>query len=539
MDFKTIDTALLKQMFKQSNEELKRNIELVNDLNVFPVPDGDTGTNMSLTMQSAIESIDSNKDYTIETLSKEISKGSLMGARGNSGVILSQIFRGFAKGCKGKDELTPEDFAKAISEAATVAYSAVMKPVEGTILTVIRKTGEQLKRFVTKNTTIDETIEYAVHVAKKALEETPEQLEVLKQAGVVDAGGKGLVCILIGFDHAIKGKELLDEEIQTIAKKTEARIKAPENIEFGYCTEFILRGSVNADVLKEKIEKLGDSMVFVQSDDIIKIHVHTNNPGIALEYGLEEGELVKIKIENMREQHSHIINGEKEENEMVEKEMSKYEIISVAIGSGIAEIFRDLGVTQIIAGGQTMNPSTKDLLEKIDNTNAEHIIILPNNSNIILAAEQAKKLSDKNVYILPTKTIPQGINSLVEFNWDDDVEINLERMNESIGKVKTVQVTYSVKDTTFDDVEIKKDEILGVSDGNIVSVGDDLHDITMETVKTAIDETTEIVTIYFGEDVEEEVANNLAAEIEELLAFGDVEVYYGGQPLYYYLISIE
>lgn len=544
MDFKTIDTALLKQMFKQSNEELKRNIELVNDLNVFPVPDGDTGTNMSLTMQSAIESIDSSKDYTIETLSKEISKGSLMGARGNSGVILSQIFRGFAKGCEGKDELTPEDFAEAISEAATVAYSAVMKPVEGTILTVIRKTGEQVKRFVTKNTTIDETVEYAIHVAKKTLEETPEQLEVLKQAGVVDAGGKGLVCILIGFEHAIKGKELLEEEIQTIAKKTEARIKAPENIEFGYCTEFILRGSVNADALKSKIEKLGDSMVFVQSDDIIKIHVHTNNPGIALEYGLEEGELVKIKIENMREQHSHIINGEQENSAheptmAVEKEKSKYEIISVAIGSGIAEIFKDLGVTQIIEGGQTMNPSTKDLLEKIDETNAEHIIILPNNSNIILAAEQAKKLSDKNVYILPTKSIPQGINSLVEFNWDDDIEINLERMNESIEKVKTVQVTYSVKDTTFDDVEIKKDEILGVSDGNIVSVGDDLHDITMQTVKSAIDEDTEIVTIYFGEDVEEEVANNLAAEIEELLEFGDVEVYHGGQPLYYYLISIE
>jgi DAK2 domain fusion protein YloV len=540
LDFKTIDTALLKQMFKQSNEELKRNIELVNDLNVFPVPDGDTGTNMSLTMQSAIESMDLNKDYTIETLSKEISKGSLMGARGNSGVILSQIFRGFAKGCEGKDELTPEDLAEAITEAATVAYSAVMKPVEGTILTVIRKTGEQTKRFVTKDTTIDETIEYAIHVAKKALEETPEQLDVLKQAGVVDAGGKGLVCILVGFEHAIKGKELLDEGVQSIAKKTEMRIKAPENIEFGYCTEFILRGSVNADALKAKIQKLGDSMVFVQSDDIIKIHVHTNNPGIALEYALEEGELVKIKIENMREQHSHIINGEKEDDKVKKKkEKSKYEIISVAIGSGIAEIFKDLGVTQIIEGGQTMNPSTKDLLEKIDDTNAENIIILPNNSNIILAAEQAKKLSDKNVYILPTKTIPQGINSLIEFNWDDDVEINLERMIESIEKVKTVQVTYSVKDTTFDEVEIKKNEILGVSDGNIVSVGNDLHDITIETVKTVIAKDTEIVTIYFGEDVDEEVAHNLAVEIEELLDFGDVEVYYGGQPLYYYLISIE
>lgn len=541
MDFKTINTALLLQMFKQSNEELKRNIELVNDLNVFPVPDGDTGTNMSLTMQSAIESIDVSKDYTVESLAKEISKGSLMGARGNSGVILSQIFRGFAKGCEGKDTLTPTDLANAIVQAAEVAYSAVMKPIEGTILTVIRKTGEQAERFVNEETTIDELIEYILHVSKKALDETPEQLDVLKQAGVVDAGGKGLVCILTGFEHAIKGKELLEEEIQTIEKKREHTIKAPEDIEFGYCTEFIVRGKINANALKEKVQKLGDSMVFVENDDIVKVHIHTNNPGIALEYALEEGELLKIKIENMREQHSHIVNGDhaKEEKSEPKKEKAKYEIISVAIGSGISEIFKDLGVTQIIEGGQTMNPSTKDLLEKIDEAYAENIIILPNNSNIILAAEQAKKLSDKNVFIVPTKTIPQGINSLIEFNWDDDIEVNLERMKESIEDVKTIQITYSVKDTTFDDVEIKKDEILGVSQGNIVSVGSDLHEITMKTIKETIDEDTEIVTIYFGEDVDEEVAESLASEIEDLLEFGDVEVYYGGQPLYYYLISVE
>lgn len=541
MNFKIIDKALLENMFKQSNQELKRNIELVNDLNVFPVPDGDTGTNMSLTIQSAIECIDHNKDYTIESLANEVSKGSLMGARGNSGVILSQIFRGFSQGCKDKEVLTAIDLSKAIESAAEVAYSAVMKPVEGTILTVIRKTGENAVKFATEDTTIDEIIDYIVHIAKKTLDQTPEQLEVLKQAGVVDAGGMGLLCIFEGFRNAIKGKELLEDEVNVISSNNaDNKIVSPEHIEFGYCTEFLIRGKVNSEVLKEKISNLGDSMVFVENDDIVKVHIHTNNPGIALEYALEEGELLKIKIENMREQHSHIINKDNsEKTEKVVKEKSKYEIIAVAIGPGLSDIFRDLGVTKIIEGGQTMNPSTKDLLEKIDESNAENIIILPNNSNIILAAEQAQKISDKNVLIVPTKTIPQGINSLIEFNPEGDVEENIEIMRESLDEIKTIEITYSVKDTTFNDIEIKKDEILGVSEGEIVAVGSNLHDITLETVKKVINEDTEIVTLYFGEDTEEEDAQALADEIEELLDFGDVEVYYGGQPLYYYLISVE
>lgn len=540
MDIKKIDVVLLERMFKQSNQELKRNIELVNDLNVFPVPDGDTGTNMSLTLQSAIESINNSKMYSIETLSKEISKGSLMGARGNSGVILSQIFRGFAKGCEGKEELGAIDLANALEKASEVAYKAVMKPVEGTILTVIRKTSEFAVQFANEETTIDEVIDYIISMAEKVLEETPEQLEVLKQAGVVDAGGKGLVCIFKGFRHAIKGRELLEEEITSRVKIETHKILAPEDIEFGYCTEFIVKGSINAKVLKEKIMKLGDSMVFVQIDDIVKVHIHTNNPGIALEYALKEGELIKIKIENMREQHTQLLTeAENEVKEVKKKEKSKYEIIAVAIGGGISTIFEDLGVTQIIEGGQTMNPSTKDLLEKIDNTNAENIIILPNNGNIILAAEQAKKISDKNIYIVPTKTIPQGINSLIEFDWEDEPENNIEKMKECISNVNTVEITYSVKDTVFDDIEIKENEILGVSQGKIVSVGDNLHDITLKTIKSVINEDTEIITIYFGEDVKEEDANNLAEEIEKLIEFGDVEVYYGGQPLYYYLISVE
>ncbi|MDM8535087.1 DAK2 domain-containing protein, partial [Clostridiaceae bacterium HSG29] len=443
MDIKKIDVVLLERMFKQSNQELKRNIELVNDLNVFPVPDGDTGTNMSLTLQSAIESINGNKMYSIETLSKEISKGSLMGARGNSGVILSQIFRGFAKGCEGKEELDAIDLANALAKASEVAYKAVMKPVEGTILTVIRKTSEYAVQFVNEETTVDEIIDYIISMAEKALDETPEQLEVLKQAGVVDAGGKGLVCILKGFKHAVQGRELLEEEIIYKTKTETQKILAPEDIEFGYCTEFIVKGSINSKVLKEKIMKLGDSMVFVESEDVVKVHIHTNNPGIALEYALKEGELIKIKIENMREQHTQLLSeaaNEVKEEKKIEK--SKYEIIAVAIGSGISTIFEDLGVTQIIEGGQTMNPSTKDLLEKIDKTNAENIIILPNNGNIILAAEQAKKISDKNIYIVPTKTIPQGINSLIEFDWDEEPEKNIEKMKECISNVNTVEITY-------------------------------------------------------------------------------------------------
>jgi len=477
LDIKKIDVVLLERMFKQSNQELKRNIELVNDLNVFPVPDGDTGTNMSLTLQSAIESINSSKMYSIETISKEISKGSLMGARGNSGVILSQIFRGFAKGCEGKEELSAIDLANALEKASEVAYKAVMKPIEGTILTVIRKTSEYAVQFVNEKTTIDEIIDYIISIAEN---------------------------------------------------------------EFGYCTEFIVKGSINAKVLKEKIMKLGDSMVFVENEDIVKVHIHTNNPGIALEYALKEGELIKIKIENMREQHTQLLT--EAANEVYEEKKnkkSKYEIIAVAIGAGISTIFEDLGVTQIIEGGQTMNPSTKDLLEKIDKTNADNIIILPNNGNIILAAEQAKKISDKNIYIVPTKTIPQGINSLIEFDWEDEPEKNIEKMKECISNINTVEITYSVKDTVFDDIEIKENEILGVSEGKIISVGDNLHDITLKTIKSIINKDTEIITIYFGEDVQEEEANNLAEEIEKLIEFGDVEVYYGGQPLYYYLISVE
>ncbi|MGM0378276.1 MAG: DAK2 domain-containing protein [Bacillota bacterium] len=537
MDIKTIDVNLLEMMFKQSNQELKRNMELVNDLNVYPVPDGDTGTNMSLTMESAIENLSIDGQETIESIANDLSKGSLMGARGNSGVILSQIFRGFSKGCQGKDKLTPIDLANALQSASDCAYDAVMKPVEGTILTVIRKTAEAANEFVKDDTTIDELIEYILVVSKKALDKTPEQLKVLKQANVVDAGGRGLFCIFKGFEHAISGKELLDEQESKIEEKNKT-INSPDEIEFGYCTEFFVKGNISTEILKEKIQTLGDSMVFVNNDDLTKVHIHTNNPGIALQYALEEGSLEKIKIENMRRQHSELIKKENEEIEK-EKEQKDYDIIAIAVGDGIEDIFRDLGVTKIIKGGQTMNPSTKDLLQKIDESNAKNIIILPNNSNIILAAEQAKEISDKNIHILPTKTIPQGINSLIEFDFNNDVESNLEIMESAIEIVKTIEITYAVRDTTFDNKEIKKGEILGVTEGEITETGSDLHDITIDTVKKSIDEDTEIVTIYYGDEADKETAIELSEEIEQMLDFGDVEVYYGGQPLYYYLISVE
>lgn len=536
-----INGALLTQMFKQGSHELKRNMEIINDLNVFPVPDGDTGTNMSLTMESAVENLSSLEELAIEKISKGISRGSLMGARGNSGVILSQIFRGFAKGCEKKEKLSAVDFADALKKASDSAYSAVMKPVEGTILTVIRKTSEKAVDFVDEETTIDEAMEYVIHIAEKTLEETPKYLEVLEQAGVVDAGGKGLVCILHGFQDAILGKEFLEEELKVIeGQKEELDVKAPEDIRYAYCTEFIIEGkAMDAEELKKRVQKLGDSMVFVSNDDIIKVHVHTNNPGIALEYALECGELIKVKIDNMRKQHEETLVKGPAEEEVSAEELKKYELIAVALGDGVVDIFEDLGVTKIISGGQTMNPSTQDLLEKIDESSAEEIIILPNNSNIILAAQQAKEISDKNVHILPTKSIVQGISSLIEFDWDAEVEENLESMSEIIEDIKTIEVTYSVKDTTFNDQEIKEGQYLGVSNKKISSVGHNLHDVTLETIKKNIDEYSEIVTIYYGEEAEEEAANQLAAEVEELLDFGEVEVYYGGQPLYYYLISIE
>ncbi|BEP29458.1 DAK2 domain-containing protein [Helicovermis profundi] len=545
MDIMKIDVELLYRMFKQASIELNKNKSLVDSLNVFPVPDGDTGTNMSLTMKNAVKEISKKEYERVDDLSKAMSKGSLMSARGNSGVILSQIFRGFSKGCVDKEVLTSIDLCKAFISASETAYSAVMKPVEGTILTVIRKTAEKAKDYLEDEVPIHALLKILIKRAEETLDKTPEYLDVLKQAGVVDAGGKGLVFILNGFYNAVVGEEAEEfyELTETVAPHTSTEYT---DIKYGYCTEFIIRSDIrDVEKLRDKIFSLGDSMVFVTDDELIKTHIHTNNPGIALEEALKYGELINIKIENMRQQHTSIIenNSSTESDEITKEtveEISKYGFVSVSMGSGISNIFNDLGVSVIIEGGQTMNPSTEDIVVAINKCRAENVIILPNNSNIILAANQAKELiEDKEVFVIPSKSVPQGISSMIEFDLEHSPEQNYNSMCEVLTEVKTIQITYSVRDTVFNDMDIKKDDILGVYEGEISSVGKELKKVVFESLSKAIDEDSEILTIYYGMDVKKEEVEKLKIEIEEKYEDLDVELYYGGQPLYYYIFSIE
>lgn len=545
MDIMYIDGALLTRMFKQGTFELNSNKGLVDSLNVFPVPDGDTGTNMSLTMNAALTEALKDEHETADKVAKAISKGSLMGARGNSGVILSQIFRGFAKGCEGKEKLSSIDLAKAFKEASDTAYKAVMKPVEGTILTVIRKTADKAMEYTEEEAPVHDLLKVLIKTANETLDKTPEYLKVLKQAGVVDAGGKGLLCILDGFYNAVIGKEAKDHELEAhMAAKSTGSAQAEfntEDIKFSYCTEFIVRGGKESNLpLKEKIQSMGDSMVFVEDDDLIKVHIHTNNPGVALESALEYGELLNIKIENMKQQHSSIIEeGHGTQTQQQNGEPKPYGFISVAMGSGIADIFRDLGVDYVIEGGQTMNPSTEDIVKAIDSVQGDAVFILPNNSNIILAAQQAQQIVDRPVYVIPCKSIPQGIASMLSFDPSAEAEDNFEDMVSAVSEVKTVQITYSVRDTLFDDKEIKKGDVLVVSEGDIYAVGQDLHSVALSSLEEIIDEDSEIMTLYYGDEVEQEEAETLAKALEEKYEDLEVEIYSGGQPLYYYICSIE
>ncbi len=533
MNIKTIDSALLVKMFKQGAYKLNINKKNVDALNVFPVPDGDTGTNMTLTIQTAVKNI-SDKDFsTVEEVSKQFSKGLLMGARGNSGVILSQIFRGFADGCKGKEMLSNKDIVEAFVKAKEVSYKAVIKPVEGTILTVIRKISENLSEMEVESLTLDELFHSIILRGNDILNKTPEYLDVLKQAGVVDAGGQGLMLILQGFHDAILGKEAVEAFTEN-EDHVEFKQASQADIKFQYCTEFIVKTELeNHTAFRAQISNLGDSMVFVRDDDLIKVHIHTNEPNLALEHALGIGELQTIKIENMKLQHEHIVNV-KEEN-MEQKEVG---FITVAMGDGFESLFKDLNVDKIIKGGQTMNPSTEDFTTAIDEINAEKIIILPNNSNIILAANQAKELSEKEVYVIPTKTLPQGITAMIEYAETSSIGENVEAMMECISEVKTASITYSVRDSIFDDKEIKEGDILGLSEGKIVSVGHSIEDITLETIDKII-EDAEILTIYRGEEVKETEMNELTSKLESKYPDIDIEVYNGKQPLYYYIISVE
>ena len=534
MDIVKINGDLLGKFFVQGTLTLTKEKELINSLNVFPVPDGDTGTNMSLTLKTASELVSSMEGKSASEVARTMAKGSLMGARGNSGVILSQIFRGFSKGIEDKEELTVEDFANALSSASSVAYKAVMKPVEGTILTVIRETAEYASELDKEGMVFHDFLKLILDRALLSLDDTPNHLAVLKQAGVVDAGGRGLVSILKGFYNTIIGEEIEDViEEHKLPGHREMEL-APEDIKFRYCTEFIIKDADgDADNLRKEIYELGDSMVFVQDDDLIKVHIHTNNPGVALEKAIAYGELLNIKIDNMKNQHETILTEEV-------KEKKQFGFVSVGMGEGFTDIFKSFGVDEIIEGGQTMNPSTEDLMKAVEKINADTIFILPNNSNIILAANQTAELSDKDVVVIPSKTIPQGINALVNFEMSSERDENIESMSVALGEVSTLQVTYAVRDTEMNGFEIKEKDILAIYNGEITAVTTNVNHAIIEVVEKAVEEDdAEIVTLYYGSDIEEENVKELVAELEEKFEDVEFDFYYGGQPIYYYIISLE
>ncbi len=554
MAITTIDAKLLQKMFLAGAKNLEAKKEWINELNVFPVPDGDTGTNMTLTIMSAAKEVSGIEEPDFVNISKAISSGSLRGARGNSGVILSQLFRGFTKEIKEVSTIDAKVIAKSFERAVETAYKAVMKPKEGTILTVAKGVAEKAVEMAEKTENLEEIFKAVIEHGDYVLSQTPEMLPVLKQAGVVDSGGQGLMQVLKGAYDCFLGKEI-DFTIEG-AKGASVNVVVSDedvDIKFGYCTEFIIMLEKEFNDKDEKefkayLESIGDSIVCVSDDDIVKIHVHTNDPGLAIQKALTYGSLTKMKIDNMREEHQEKLIKDAEklaaEQKAAEKDvpMEHKEVgfISVSVGEGVNEIFKGLGVDYIIEGGQTMNPSTEDILNAIDKVNADVVYVLPNNKNIILAANQAESLvEDKKVVVIPTKTVPQGITALINFIPDNSVEDNIERMTEEIGRVKTGQVTYAVRDTELDGKVIKENDIMGIGDKGIVAVGQDIKATTVEMVKELMDDMSELISVYYGADVTEEDAEAVVAEIEELYPDVDVEVNYGGQPIYYYLVSIE
>lgn len=558
MEVSTINAAVFAKMFLAGAKNLEAKKEWINELNVFPVPDGDTGTNMSMTIMSAAKAVSELENPTMKELAKAISSGSLRGARGNSGVILSQLFRGFTKVIAEYDELDVVILTEAMQKAVETAYKAVMKPKEGTILTVAKGAANKALELCDDTDDIVFFVEEVIKEADHVLSKTPDMLPVLKQAGVVDSGGQGLVQVLKGGYDSLIGKEIdysiegsaASAGVMKITAETEADIK------FGYCTEFII---VLNQPLTEKqeheyknfLESIGDSIVVVADDEIVKTHVHTNDPGLAIQEALKHGSLSKIKIDNMREEHQEklikdaekLAKEQKEEEtkeEKTEEPRKEMGFISVSIGAGVNEIFNGLGVDYIIEGGQTMNPSTEDMLNAIDHVNADNIFILPNNKNIVLAANQAASLvEDKKIIVIPTKTIPQGITALINFIPDQSAEENAERMTEELENVKTGQVTYAVRDTVIDDKEIKQGDYMGIGDKSILAVGKDIKSTTEDMVAEMVDEESAIICIYYGEEVTEEDANALGAALEEKYPEVEVEIHFGGQPIYYYVISVE
>ena len=552
MKFSKLNAEQFYNMVVHASNKLEEKSEYVNSLNVFPVPDGDTGTNMSMTFRAAVKEIETMELKSIADVSKKLAKGALMGARGNSGVILSQILRGISKGLEGKEEVNANEYAAAIMEGAHSAYKAVMRPTEGTILTIIRTAGETAVK--SKKSDINELMSEVCKESKIMLDKTPEMLPALKAAKVVDSGGMGLLIILKGMQEALeKGIEAKIEKVtpkaQEGAKSSSAGASiSAEDIKFGYCTEFIILGdSSRANELKGKIESLGDSMVVVGYEDVIKVHIHTNDPGKVLSNAVQIGELSHIKIDNMREEHRNLVVEDEYKEQAIEQvaenedtsEAKKYAFVAVAMGEGVKNIFKDLGVDYVIEGGQTMNPSTQDIMECVNKLNAEHIFILPNNKNIIMAANQAADISDKDIRVIPTKSIPQGITCVTVFNPETDVDQNESELKMAMDMVKTGSITYAVRDTEMDGIEIKEGNILGLSEGKIKEVGEDILEVTEKVLEDMIDEDSELITLLYGADMEEEVVDDFVAKLEEKYEDLDIQCYSGKQPLYYFIMSVE
>ena len=563
MIIKTMDASFVRKCFLAGPNAIDAKKEVINDLNVFPVPDGDTGTNMTMTIMSAAKEVAALENPDMKSLGKAISGGSLRGARGNSGVILSQLLRGFTKEVSKVDEVDVDVLTKAFERAVESAYKAVMKPKEGTILTVARGGADKALELNGRTDNIAEFMNSVIMHMRDVLDQTPELLPVLKEAGVVDSGGEGLVTVFEGAYSALIGKEVkIDvEPAATPVKKpsmgADAGVVAEADIKFGYCTEFIIMlenplPDEEVYAFKDFLNGIGDSIVLVADDELVKVHVHTNDPGKAISKALTYGQLTRMKIDNMREEHQErlIKNAEKIAAQQAEEDKKRKEaakqppkengFIAVSIGEGIKEIFQGLGVDYLIEGGQTMNPSTEDMLTAIEKVNAKNIFILPNNKNIILAANQAKAMTeDKNIIVVPTKTVPQGITAMISYVPEKSAEENEEAMTEGIQMVKTGQVTYAVRDTHIDEKEIHQGDIMGLGDHGLLAVGQDILTVAEETIRAMVDEDSELISIYYGEDMSEEDAESLGEKIEQAYPDCDVEVNYGGQPIYYCVVSVE
>lgn len=555
MATKVIDAQLLQKAFIAGAYNLERNKDYINELNVFPVPDGDTGSNMSLTIMAAAREVSALENPSMDELSKKISSGSLRGARGNSGVILSQLLRGFCKEIKGKKQITVSVLADGFVRAVDTAYKAVMKPKEGTILTVAKGVAEKAVELSEMDMDFETLGQEILDHGNEVLKQTPELLPVLKEAGVVDSGGQGLMEFLTGAYNGLTGKEEIKEPV-TSGGAAKAQTMSSEEIDtshikYGYCTEFIimLEKEYNAEIeakFKEFLTSIGDSLVVVSDDEIVKVHVHTNHPGLAFEKGLEYGSLTSMKVDNMREEHKEKVIHEQDRKKAAEQEAAKEEpkkpfgFVAVSVGEGLNDIFKDLGVDHIIEGGQTMNPSTEDVLDAISKVNAETVFVFPNNKNIILAANQAAEIEEeKQVIVIPTKTIPQGISALISFDETATAEANQAGMEDAITAVKSGQVTYAVRDTSIDGKEIKTGDYMGIDDVGIQAVGQDITEVVKDLIGAMADEDSELLSIYYGSDVEEEKANALVEAVQAAYPDFEVEAHAGGQPIYYYILSLE